>query len=215
MGLGKIEGELIKLGVRLSQTTIRNVLNRNGIVPAPVRFGSMGWRKLMKHYKEQIIACDFFTYKTFWLKTLYVFFFIELGSQRVHLAGIGANPNSAWVSQQARQFIWKLKEEYTHLQFLIHDGDSKFTDAFDNVLKSAGFHVIHTPLRAPDANAYAERWVGTVCEKCLDHLLIMNQTHLKRVLDSYHQLLRNTTPAPGAESTNAHSKRTCSLLRSG
>jgi putative transposase len=74
-GYGKIEGELIKLGIKLSQTTIRNVLNRNGIVPSPVRFGSIGWRQLMKHYKEQIIACDFFTVETFWLKTLYVFFF--------------------------------------------------------------------------------------------------------------------------------------------
>ena len=78
-GYGKIEGELIKLGIKLSQTTIRNVLNRNNIVPAPVRFGSIGWRRLMKHYKEQIITCDFFAVATFWLKTLYVFFFIELG----------------------------------------------------------------------------------------------------------------------------------------
>jgi hypothetical protein len=107
-GYGKIEGELIKLGSKLSQTTIRNVLNRNGIVPSPIRFGSIGWRRLMKHYKEQIIACDFFTVETFRLKTLYDFFFIELGSRRVHLAGITANPNSAWVTQQARQFVWNL-----------------------------------------------------------------------------------------------------------
>jgi putative transposase len=204
-GYGKIEGELIKLGIKLSQTTIRNVLNRNGIVPAPVRFGSIGWRRLMKHYREQIIACDFFTIETLWLKTLYVFFFIELGSRRVHLAGITANPNSAWVTQQARQFVWTLEETDANLKFLIHDRDSKFTNAFDNVFISTGFHVIRTPLRAPDANAYAERWVRTVREECLDHLLIMNQTHLKRVLDSYisyyelsrpHQGLNQQTPIP-------------------
>ena len=204
-GYGKIEGELLKLGVKLSQTTIRNVLNRNGIVPAPVRFGSIGWRRLMKHYKQQIIACDFFTIETFWLKTLYVFFFIELGSRRVHLAGITANPNSAWVTQQARQFVWKIDEADANLRFLIRDRDSKFTDAFDNVFKSAGFHVIQTPVRAPDANAYAERWVRTVREECLDHLLIMNQTHLKRVLNGYinyyetsrpHQGLNQQTPVP-------------------
>ncbi len=204
-GYGKIEGELIKLGVKLSQTTIRNVLNRNGIVPAPVRFGLIGWRRLMKHYKQQIIACDFFTIETFWLKTLYVFFFIELGSRRVHLAGITANPNSAWVTQQARQFVWKIDEADANLRFLIRDRDSKFTDAFDNVFKSASFHVIHTPVRAPDANAYAERWVRTVREECLDHLLIMNQTHLKRVLKGYinyyetsrpHQGLNQQTPVP-------------------
>ncbi len=204
-GYGKIEGELIKLGIRLSQTTIRNVLNRNGIVPAHVRFGSIGWRHLMKHYKEQIIACDFFTVETIWLKTLYVFFFIELGSRRVHLTGITAKPDSAWVTQQARQFVWKLEETDDNLRFLIHDRDSKFTNAFDNVFRSAGFHVIHTPLRAPDANAYAERWLRTIREECLDHLLIMNQTHLKRVLDSYisyyetsrpHQGLDQQTPVP-------------------
>jgi hypothetical protein len=198
-GYGKIEGELIKLGVRLSQTTIRNVLNRNGIVPAPIRFGSIGWRRLMKHYKEQIVACDFFTIETFWLKTLYVFFFFELGSRRVHLAGITANPNSAWVTQQARQFVWNLEENDSALHFLIHDRDSKFTDAFDNVFKSTGIHVIHTPLRAPDANAYAERWVRTVREECLDHLLIMNQTHLKRVLDTYISYYELSRPHQGLE----------------
>jgi putative transposase len=196
-GYGKIEGELLKLGVKLSQTTIPNVLNRNGIVPAPVRFGSIGWRRLMKHYKEQIIACDFFTVETFWLKTLYVFFFIELGSRRVHLAGITANPNSAWVTQQARQFVWNLEENNAMPHFLIHEQDSKFTNAFDNVFKSTGFHVIHTPLRAPDANAYAERWVRTVREECLDHILIMNQTHLKRVLDSYITYYETSRPHQG------------------
>lgn len=139
----------------------------------------------MKHYKVQIIACDFFTVETLWLKTLYEFFFIELGSRRVHLAGITANPNSTWVAQQARQLVWHLQEGNANLQFLIHDRDSKLTEAFDNVFKSTGFRVIHTPLQAPDANAYAERWVRTVREECLDHLLIMNQTHLKRVLDCY------------------------------
>ena len=196
-GYGKIEGELLKLGVKLSQTTIRNVLNRNGIVPAPVRFGSIGWRRLMKHYKQQIIACDFFTIETFWLKTLYVFFFIELGSRRVHLAGITANPNSAWVTQQARQFVWKIDEADANLRFLIRDRDSKFTDAFDNVFKSAGFHVIHTPVRALDANAYAERWVRTVREECLDHLLFMNQTHLKRVLNGYINYYETSRPHQG------------------
>jgi hypothetical protein len=93
-GYGKIEGELLKLGIQVSQTTIRNVLDHNGIVPAPVRHGSIGWRQLMSHYKEQILACDFFTVETIWLKTLYVFFIIELGTRRVHLAGITTNPDS-------------------------------------------------------------------------------------------------------------------------
>ena len=87
---------------------------------------------------------------------------LEHGSRRVPLAGITANPDSAWVTQQARQYVWSLEENDSVLHFLIHDRDSKLTDAFDNVFKSAGFRVIHNPLRAPDANAYAERWVRTV-----------------------------------------------------
>jgi hypothetical protein len=95
LGYGKIEGELLKLGITVSQTPIRNILDKNGIVPVPVRNGSIGWRHLMGHYKAQILACDLFTIETIWLKTLCVFFFIELGTRRVHLAGITAKPDSA------------------------------------------------------------------------------------------------------------------------
>ena len=210
-GYGKIEGELLKLGFRVSQTTIRNILNRNGIVPSPVLNGSIGWRHLMKHYGEQILACDFFTIETLWLKTLYVFFFIELGTRRVHLAGITTNPNSAWVTQQARQFVWELDEKDAEFRFLIRDRDSKYTTVFDTVFASSGMHVIPTPLKAPNANAYAERWVRTVRGECLDHLLIMNETHLHRVLKSYiayyetarpHQGLGQQMPVPRKNDPN-------------
>ena len=101
-GYGKIEGELLKLGYEASRTAIRNVLKCHSIVPASVRSGSIGWRRLMTHYKEQILACDFFTVETIRLQTLYVLFFIELSSRRIHLAGVTANPNEIWVTQQAR-----------------------------------------------------------------------------------------------------------------
>ena len=91
-GYGKIQGALIKLCFHISQSSIRNILNRFGIQPAPVRNGSIGWRKLMEHYKDQILACDFFTVETIWLQTIYVLFFIELGSRQVHIAGITPNP---------------------------------------------------------------------------------------------------------------------------
>ena len=196
-GYGKIEGELLKLGFKISQSTIRNILNRNGIVPSPVRNGSIGWRHLMKHYKEQMLACNFFTVETLWLKSLYVFFFIELGTRRVHLAGITSNPDSAWVTQQARQFMWKLDEHDDAFSFLIRDHDSKYTPAFDTVFVSSGLHVIPTPLKAPNANAYAERWVRTVREACLDHLLIMNETHLQRVLKGYIAYYETARPHQG------------------
>jgi hypothetical protein len=184
-GYGKIQGELIKLGFKVSQSTIRSILLRHGLLPAPVRSGSIGWKRLMTHYKDQILACDFFTVETIWLKTIYVLFFIELGSRRVHFAGITTHPNQIWVTQQARQLVWKLHKQDASLRFLIHDNDSKFSKSFDIVFQSEGFHVIHTPYNAPNANALAERWVRTIRGECLDHLLILSAYHLKRVLSEY------------------------------
>jgi hypothetical protein len=101
-GYGKIQSELVMLSYKVSPSTIRNILDRHGIRPATVCNGSIGWRKLMDHYKEQILACDFFTAETIWLNTIYVLFFINLGSRRVHFAGIKTNPNEFWITQQAR-----------------------------------------------------------------------------------------------------------------
>lgn len=100
--------------------------------------------RLMSHYKAQILACDFFTIETVWLKTLYVFFFIELGTRRVH-AGTTTKPNSAWVAQQARQLMWEFGENDADFKFLIRDRDSKYSDVFDCVFESEGIHVIPTP----------------------------------------------------------------------
>jgi putative transposase len=189
-GYGKIRGALRKLSFKVSKPTIRNILNRNGILPAPVRHGSIGWRHLMSHYKDQILACDFFTVETVWLQTISVLFFIELGSRQVHFAGITTNPNQVWVTQQARQLVWELCEREQPLRFLIHDNDGSFCQAFDAVFESEGFHVIPTPVQAPNANAFAERWtlvphasagVLSARQECLDLILIFNAAHLRRV----------------------------------
>ena len=208
LGYGKIVGELLKLGFQVSLTTVRNVLDRYGIQPASVRNGSIGWRHLMTHYKEQILACDFFTVETVFLQTMYVPFFIELGSRRVHFAGITTNPNQVWVTQQARQLVWELSDrEKKPLRFLIHDNDSSFCSAFDTVFESEGFHVIPIPVRAPNANAFSERWVRTVREECLDFILIFNDAHLRRVVIEFvayyntarpHQGINQQTPIPQA-----------------
>ena len=145
MGYGKIVGELLKLDFQVSLTTVRNVLDRYGIQPASARNGSIGWRHLMTHYKEQILACDFFTVETVFLQTIYVLFFIELGSRRVHFASITTNPNQIWVTQQARQLVWELSDREKPLRFLIHDNDGSFCQAFDAVFESEGIHVINTP----------------------------------------------------------------------
>ena len=159
----------------------------------------------MAHYREQILACDFFTVETVWLQTIYVLFFIELGTRRVYFGGITSNPDQAWVSQQARQMVWKLSEGEKEMGILIHDNDSIFGGAFDAVFESEGIRVIKTPYRAPNANAVAERWVRTVREECLDQILVLSAGHLRRVLVEYvgyynqsrpHQGIEQRTPIP-------------------
>ena len=212
LGYGKIVGELLKLGFQVSMTTVRNVLGRYGIQPASSRNGSIGWRHLMTHYKEQILACDFFTVETVFFQTIYVLFFIELGSRQVHFAGITTNPNQIWVTQQARQLVWELSEREQPLRFLIHDNDGSFCQAFDAVFESEGFHVIPTPVRAPNANAFAERWIRSAREECLDLILIFNLAHLRRVLIEYIQYYNTARPHQGI---NQHSPIPYSISSSG
>src|SRR5215213_10512678 len=139
----------------------------------------------MTHYREQMLACDFFTVETVFLKTLYGMVFIELGSRRVHFAGCTVYPNQHWVTQQARQLVWELEERDPGVRFLIHDNDVKVTAAFDAMFQSEHITVIHTPVRAPNANAFVERWVRTVREECLDKIFIFNEAHLRRVMRDY------------------------------
>jgi putative transposase len=131
------------------------------------------------------VACDFFTADTIWLRRLYVLFFIELDTRRVHLAGVTAHPDSAWVTQQARNLLLVLGERGRQVRFLLRDRDAKFCRSLDEVFRSEGAQVLVTPVRAPTANAYAERWVGTVRAECLDWLLIVGRGHLEQVLRVY------------------------------
>ena len=105
-GAGKIQGELQKLGYRVSDTTILNILRRHDIPPQPEREQSSSWQTFLNHYKDYILACDFFTIETLRLQTIYVLFFIEIGTRRIHIPGFTSNPNGQWVSQQARQPLW-------------------------------------------------------------------------------------------------------------
>jgi putative transposase len=111
-----------------------------------------------------------------------VLFFIELDTRRVHVAGVTANPDGAWVTQQARNLLLVLGERGRRVRFLLRDRDTKFCRSFDDVFRSEGAEVLLTPVQAPNANAYAERWVRTVRAECLDWLLIVGRGHLDRVL---------------------------------
>jgi putative transposase len=153
----------------------------------------------MTHYKGQILACDFFTIETLFLKTLYVLFFIDLGTRQVYSAGCTEHPTKAWVTQQARQMAWPLADRETPMRFLIHDRDMKFTQSFDTVFRSEQIKIIRTPYRAPNDNAFAERWVRTVREECLDKLIIINQKYLRRVLVEYISYYNAARPHQGIE----------------
>jgi transposase InsO family protein len=196
-GFERIEGELLKLGYTISHETVGAILRRYGIPPAPERETSPSWRHLMTHYKNQLLACDFFTVETLFLQTLYVLVFVEIGSRRVYFAGCTAYPNGAWVTQQGKQMVWEIEDQEVPIRFLLHDNDTKFTEAFDAVFASESIKVIHTPYRAPNANAYAERWIRSAREECLDKLLIINQAHLRRVMHEYVGFFNTVRPHQG------------------
>ncbi len=183
-GYQRIVGELAGVGVRVSATTVAKILRQSGVSPAGARAG-LSWRDFLRAHAESMLACDFFVVETLWLGRLYVLFFLELGSRRVHFAGCTANPDGRWTAQRARQLAWSLPERATMARFLIHDRDSKFSRTFDEVFQSEGVEIVRTPFRAPQANAFAERWVGTVRRDCLDWLLISSRRQLERVLRVY------------------------------
>jgi putative transposase len=183
-GYPRIVGELKGLGIRISATTVRAWLRAAGLGPAG-KCGEMTWREFVRAHRQSMLAVAFFTVETIWLQRLYVLFFIELGSRRVHVAGCTPNPSAAWVIQQARQLSWTLAERAEPMRFLIRDRDQKFTDGFDGVFRSDGIEVVRTPFRAPQANGVAERFVRTVRTECLDWLLILNQQQLERIIAAF------------------------------
>ena len=203
-GYRRITGELIGLGIQVSPTSVRNILLGAGVGPAGQR-GGISWREFICGQAQSIIACDFFTVDTITLRRIYVLFFIELSTRRVHLAGMSEHPDGAWTAQQARNLVFSLPERERPLEFLVRDNDGKFTRSFDTVFNTEGVRVIHTPVRAPKANAVAERFVGTIRRECLDWILIVNRRHLQHVLSEFiahynghrpHRALELVPPEP-------------------
>jgi putative transposase len=209
-GHRRIHRELLGLRYKIAASTVWLILKRAGMDPAPRRTGPT-WAQFLTMQAKTMLACDFFTVDTVFLRRIYVLFFIEIGSRRIHLAGVTANPTGMWVAQQAWNLLMDLGEHADRLRFLIRDRDRKFTAGFDEVFTSTGIRIIKTPPRASQANCYAERWVGTVRAECTDRMLIFGERHLRVVLTEYtrqynrhrpHRSLQQRPPEPRSNVIN-------------
>ena len=178
-GYHRIQGELLKLGHRVTNPTVRRVLKRLRIPPAPRRDSDTSCRRFL--------------------------FVMEGATRYVHILGATTNPNGTWTTQQARNLLMDLGDRADDFRFPIRDRAGQFTTPFDTVLATAGIKVVRIPPRWPRANRYAERFVRTIRREATDRLIILNQHHLKTVLDRYanhynhhppHQALQLTPPRP-------------------
>ena len=151
-GYVRIVGELRKLGVTVSATLVRNVLARAGVPPAPERAAS-SWRSLLRQHADTILACDLFTVDTVWLRRLYVLFFVSIGTRRVEYVACTRKPDTAWMTQQARNLLMDLDDRSRRPRFLIHDRDKKFSRAFDGIFRGEGIEILRTPIAGSAARA--------------------------------------------------------------
>lgn len=155
----RVQGELRKLGRRMARATISAVLHRHGITPAPTRGRGGSRRALLRHYRQHVLAYDFFQVETLFLRMVSGLFVIETRTRKVHLAGCTEQPTAAWVTQQARNLTLALQDGTLAARVLLHDRDAKFPPSFDAVCRSEGLAVVQTPPRQPRANGVAERWI--------------------------------------------------------
>ena len=183
-GYRRVHGELCRLGYRIGASTVWAILQLAGVDPAPQR-SAVSWRQFLRAQAKGVLAVDFFTVDTVFLKRLYVLFVIEVASRRVHVLGVTAHPSGEWMAQQARNLFMTLEDRVGRFRFLVRDRDAKFTAAFDAVFVAEAIEVLRTPVRAPQANADAERWVGTVRREVLDRMLVVGGRQLQAVLAEY------------------------------
>src|SRR5450631_2278141 len=190
-GHRQVQGELVKLGHPIAGSTVWQILHAAGIDPAPRRSGPT-WQQFLTAQARGILAADFVHVDTVLLRRLYALIVIEHGTRRAHLAGITANPDGAWTTQAARNFLMDLGARATDVRFLIRDRAGQFTGSFDAVFQADGIRVLASPPQAPRANAICERMIGTLRRELFDRLLIVSEYHLRRALVEY---LRHYTPA--------------------
>jgi putative transposase len=201
-GYTRILGELKKLGVRgISRSTVVNILRREGLDPGPKR-GRGSWYDFLHRHADTLWACDFFS-KRIWTLTGFVdcavLFFIHLGTRRVHVAGLTTHPDRAWMTERAQEVRRFLADQPHPARYLIRDCDSKFSDTFDEILKTTGLKVVKVGPAAPNLNAHAERFVLSVRKECLDHFVVFGEKHLRYLLTQFLEHYHRERPHQGRE----------------
>ena len=181
-GYRRIHGELAGLGHRLAASTVWQILKSAGVDPAPAR-SEVTWSQFLR--SQAAVACDFATIETVTLRRLYVLFFIDIGTRTVYFAGITDHPTGDWTTQAARNLLLQHGHQLADAQALVRDRASQFIDAFDEIFRTEHMKILKTPVRTPVANAFAERWIGTLRRELLDRTIIWNRRQLNRLVVDY------------------------------
>jgi putative transposase len=192
-GYRRVHGELATLGISVAPSTVWEILQHNGLDPAPER-NRQTWATFLHSQADALLACDFFETRTVTGARLYVFAVIEHATRRIHILGATAHPTAAWTTQLARNLVMDLHDAGAAMKYLIRDRDSRYTAAFDAVLDDSGITIAKTGIRVPRMNAIMERWVRSCRAELLDRTLIVNQAHLLHALREYESFYNEHRP---------------------